>query len=49
MPGGTHPSIAQWALEREVKTSEFGQPRANAIRFRYYAECYRLIFEGFTP
>src|SRR5262249_21733322 len=49
MPGGAHPSIAQWAFERQVAKTEFGGPRENAIRFRYYAECYRLIYEGFTP
>jgi hypothetical protein len=47
MPDGTHPSIAQWAFERRVVMSEYGVPRSNAIRFRFYLEAYRLIFEGF--
>jgi hypothetical protein len=32
-----------------VAASEYGVPRANAIRFRYYLEACRLVFEGFTP
>ena len=46
---GTHPSIAQWAFERHVVSSEYGEPRANAVRYRYYVEVYRLVFEGFGP
>ena len=47
MPDGTHPSIAQWAFERRVVKSEYGEPRENAVRFRFYLEAYRLVFEGF--
>jgi hypothetical protein len=43
------PSIPQWAFERTVRAGEYNVPRANAIRFRYYAEVYRLAYEGFTP
>lgn len=46
MPGGRHPSIAQWAFERAPRTDEYGQARSNAIRFRYFAEVFRLIYEG---
>ena len=49
MPDGTHPSLAQWAFERRVVKSEYGEPRENAIRFRFYLEAYRLVFEGFGP
>jgi hypothetical protein len=49
LPGGAHPTIAQWAFERRVQSTEYGQPRSNAIRFRYYLEVYRLLYEGFTP
>ena len=49
MPDGTQPSLAQWAFERRVVTSEYGAPRSNAIRFRFYVEAYRLVFEGFGP
>ena len=47
MARGTQPSIAQWAFERHVASKEYGAPRENAIRFRYYLEAYRLVFEGF--
>jgi hypothetical protein len=49
MPGGTQPSIAQWAFERHVTAKEYGAPRENAIRFRYYLEAYRIVFEGLGP
>jgi len=49
MPGDTQPSIAQWAFERHVTAKEYGAPRENAIRFRYYLEAYRLVFEGLGP
>jgi hypothetical protein len=47
MADGTQPLLAQWAFERRVVTSEYGEPRSNAIRFRFYVEAYRLVFEGF--
>ena len=46
---GTQPTIAQWAFERHVAANQYGAPRANAVRFRYYLETYRLVFEGFGP
>jgi hypothetical protein len=46
MAGGMQPSITQWAFEREPRTAEWGQPRANAIRYRYFIEVFRLIYEG---
>lgn len=49
LPAGGHPTIGQWALHRTVRPSEYGAPRTNAIRFEYYVEAYRLIYEGFPP
>jgi hypothetical protein len=47
MADGTQPSLTQWAFERRVVTSEYGAPRSNAIRFRFYVQAYELVFEGF--
>jgi subtilisin family serine protease len=49
MADGTQPSLTQWAFERRVVTSEYGAPRSNAIRFRFYVQAYELVFEGFGP
>jgi hypothetical protein len=46
MPGGRHPTLAQWAFERTPLENEWGQARRNAIRFRYFTEVFRLAYEG---
>jgi hypothetical protein len=38
-------SLERWALHTIPKQSEWRQPRLNAIRFLYYLESYRPIFE----
>lgn len=43
---GTAPSLPNWALHREVRSGEWDQPRTNAIRFQYYQQAYRYLFEG---
>lgn len=45
-PDGSTPPLPVWALHREVKTGEWDQPRANAIRFQYYQQAYRYLFEA---
>jgi hypothetical protein len=45
-PSGEVPALPTWAFHREVRKEEWGQPRANAIRFHYASEAYRLIYEG---
>jgi hypothetical protein len=37
-------SIEQWALHTAPKSTEWRQPRTNAVRFMYYSNCYRPIF-----
>jgi hypothetical protein len=49
LPGGAHPSVAEWAFHRTIKAGEYDQPRRNALRLTYFSEVYRLIYEGFTP
>jgi hypothetical protein len=46
---GPPPTIAQWAFEHRPLENEYGQARRNAIRFRYFAEVFRLIYEGWQP
>jgi hypothetical protein len=46
---GSTPTLTQWAFESTVRSTEWGTPRRNAIRFRYYVESYRLAYEGFPP
>jgi len=41
--------MAQWAFQRPPLPREWVQARQNAVRFRYYAEVYRFVYEGFTP
>jgi hypothetical protein len=48
-PGGTTPTLPVWAFHREVVETEWGQPRANAVRFLYAARAYRLAYEGWSP
>ena len=45
-PGGAPPPLPVWALHRQVKSGEYDQPRANAIRFQYYQQAFRYIFEA---
>jgi hypothetical protein len=45
-PDGTVPSLPVWAFHREVKKSQFGQPRANAIRLQHTVPVYREVYEG---
>ena len=45
-PEGGAPSVTQWALETRVASNEYGQPRNNAIRVRYFVEVFKLIYEG---
>jgi hypothetical protein len=45
-PDGSTPALPTWALHRQVKTGEWDQPRANAIRFQYYQQAFRSIFEA---
>jgi hypothetical protein len=46
MPGGREPTLTQWAFERVPREDEYGQSRRNAIRYRYFVEVFRLIYEG---
>jgi len=45
-PDGTIPSVPVWALHREVKASQFGKPRSNAIRFMHTNTVYKEVYEG---
>ena len=45
-PDGGAPSISQWAFETRVAPGEYDVPRKNAIRYRYFVEVFRLIYEG---
>jgi hypothetical protein len=46
MPGGKHPGVAEWAFHRTVKKGEYDVPRKNAVRFLYYMQAYKYIYEG---
>jgi hypothetical protein len=46
MPDSGHPSITDWAFHRRVRAGRWDVPRENAIRFRYYLEAYRYVYEG---
>jgi hypothetical protein len=46
---GGPPPLPTWALHRPVRTGEYDQPRANAIRFQFYQKAYRYIFEAGYP
>ena len=45
-PDGGAPSISQWAFETRVVPGEYDVPRKNAIRYRYFVEVFKLIYEG---
>ncbi len=47
-PDGSTPSLATWAFHREVRSNEWGQPRANALRFQFAADVYRMAYEGWA-
>ena len=44
-PDGSVPVLPTWAFHRTVRESEWGQPRANAIRFQYALDAFRLVYE----
>ena len=44
LPSGDPVSLEQWALHTVPRTTEWLQPRVNAIRFMHYQESYRSIF-----
>ena len=45
-PDGTIPSLPVWAFHREVKKSQFGKARANAIRLQHTIPMYTEVHEG---
>jgi len=45
-PDGTIPSLPVWAFHREVKKSQFGQTRANAIRLQHTIPVFKEVYEG---
>lgn len=45
-PDGGAPSLTQWAFETPPQENEYGQSRRNAIRFGYFMEVFKLIYEG---
>lgn len=47
-PDGTTPSLTDWAFHRQVRETEYGQSRRNAIRFKYLLEVFQHVYED-TP
>jgi hypothetical protein len=45
-PGGGTPSREEWAFHRPMPNPEYGQPRRNAMRFKYFQELFRHAYES---
>jgi uncharacterized protein DUF4157 len=43
--GGTVPSRTDWAFHRPIAETEYGQPRRNAVRFKYLLEVFQHAYE----
>jgi hypothetical protein len=44
-PDGTTPSKTDWAFHRPIANAEYGQPRRNAMRFKYLLEIFQHTYE----
>jgi hypothetical protein len=45
-PGGAVPSREEWAFHRPMPLNEYGEPRRNAMRFKYFLELFRHAYES---
>ncbi|MEO0684066.1 MAG: hypothetical protein AAFY76_03200, partial [Cyanobacteria bacterium J06649_11] len=43
---GQFPSVTEWAFGTKPKAEEYRKVRKNAMRFKYYVEVFKLVFEG---
>jgi hypothetical protein len=44
---GSAPSIKEWSFDTKPKTGEYDEPRRNAIRFGYFIDVLKLVYEGY--
>lgn len=44
-PDGTTPSREDWAFHRRIVDTEYGQPRRNAMRFKYLLEVFQHAYQ----